>query len=224
MLGVVNGESGDGQTLEELLSEQVEYYRARAPEYDADDLPPGALMRRELIDDLLPTGDCLELACGTGQWTQEIVRHADSLTAVDASPEALSICKKRIDTESVRYVQEDIFTWEPDRLYDTVFFAFWLSHVPLAWFGEFWSLVGRCLKPHGRVLFVDEDHRSRFDKRIEGRGVVRRTVLDGREFRIVKVLWREEELAARLKMLGWTVDVQPLGEFLLVGEGYRQAA
>jgi demethylmenaquinone methyltransferase/2-methoxy-6-polyprenyl-1,4-benzoquinol methylase len=87
---------------EDLIGEQVDYYRARAPEYDqwwlregSYDLGPefnarwaeevGEVERR--VDDFAPGGDVLELAAGTGLWTRQLVRHASSLTCVDAAPE-----------------------------------------------------------------------------------------------------------------------------------------
>ncbi len=70
----------------------------------------------------------LELACGTGLWTVELARHADSVTAVDASPEVLGINRARIQETGhetpVRYVEADLFDWRPDAAYDAVFFGF----------------------------------------------------------------------------------------------------
>jgi predicted TPR repeat methyltransferase len=37
----------------------------------------------------------LELVCGTSLWTEELPRHAASVTAVDASPEVLEINRAR---------------------------------------------------------------------------------------------------------------------------------
>jgi hypothetical protein len=50
----------------------------------------------------------------------------------------------------------DVFDWAPPRRFDTVFFAFWLSHVPEASFEWFWSVVGGMLAGGGRAIFVDE--------------------------------------------------------------------
>ncbi len=38
--------------------------------------------------------------------------------------------------------------------YDTVSFAFWLTHVPPGRFEQFWSLVDQALAPSGRAIFV----------------------------------------------------------------------
>lgn len=122
--------------LEQLLAEQVAYYRARAGEYDARyplDVHADAGARAQLLtalEALAPYGRALELACGTGQWTVELARHAVTATAVDAAPEALAICRRRVGAAHVRLVEADLFTWRPRERYDFVFFSAWLSHVP----------------------------------------------------------------------------------------------
>src|ERR671931_1099366 len=137
-----------------LLAEQVAYYRAIAPEYE-DHAIPGA-GEDELIaaiDAFQPTGDVLELACGPGVWTERLLHHATSVTAVDAAAEMLARAKARVGEDRVRFVQADLFAWTPDRRYDVVFSSSWISHVPLDRFGAFWSFVADCLRPAGRVFF-----------------------------------------------------------------------
>jgi trans-aconitate methyltransferase len=85
-----------------------------------------------------------------------LLSHADDVTAVDAAPEMLQIAAAKVRDRRVRFVQADLFSWQPDRRYDVVFFGFWLSHVPLERFEEFWRLIDRCLKPAGWVAFVDD--------------------------------------------------------------------
>src|SRR2546425_7346726 len=139
---------------EELLSEQLTYYRARAPEYDRwwhrteqYVLPPERkaewdeeVARLEAaIDEMAPRGDVLELACGTGLWTERLARHATHITAADGSPEALALNRARLGDADIDYVEADLFAWRPDATYDVVFFSFWLSHVPAAAFADFWT-------------------------------------------------------------------------------------
>jgi ubiquinone/menaquinone biosynthesis C-methylase UbiE len=121
--------------LDQLLAEQISYYRALAPRY-LDNALSGARVAgagEELVaalDEFAPAGDVLELACGLGTWTPQLVRHASSVTALDASPEVLAIARERVRDARVRFSEADIFGWKPDRRYDVVFFGFWLSHVP----------------------------------------------------------------------------------------------
>lgn len=212
-----------------LLASQRTYYDERADDYGDASKPdrktPGLMkpeVCRALIEEFRPTGDVLELACGTGAFTAEIVRHAQSVTAVDASPRMLAINKKRLDDPKVTYVNVDIFAWQPDCAYDAVFFGTWLSHVPPTAFDDFWALVRTCLAPNGRVAFVDEDDRAAVhDDRYSINGVpaARRRLNDGREFEIVKVFWRPADLENRLRSSGWDINVRRVGETFMYGVG-----
>src|SRR3954451_5382149 len=117
--------------LAALLHEQAAFYRAVAAEYDDHALPfPGGGELSEALDAFRPTGSVLELACGPGTWTAQLLRHATDVTAVDASAEMLDIASARVGGERVRFMSADLFRWQPDRRYHVVFFGFWLSHVP----------------------------------------------------------------------------------------------
>jgi demethylmenaquinone methyltransferase/2-methoxy-6-polyprenyl-1,4-benzoquinol methylase len=210
--------------LDALLDEQVRYYRARAPEYDAGALDlPGGDELEAVIESFRPTGDVLELACGPGTWTPQLLRHADSLTAVDSAPEMLEIAARRVgDHPNARFVSADLFEWRPDRRYHAVFFGFWLSHVPLERFAGFWSLVGECLAPGGRVLFVDDAYRTP-DELVDGEEsvTVRRRLEDGSAFRAVKVPHTAAELELRIRDLGWAITVHQTAGPFFWGEGTR---
>src|SRR5919205_2897577 len=192
-----------------LLAEQIAYYRAIAPEYEDHTIPgPGEDELIAALDAFRPTGDVLELACGPGVWTERLLDHATSVTAVDAAPEMLAPAKARLGEDRVRFVQTDLFTWTPDRRYDVVFFSSWISHVPLDRFGAFWSFVADCLRPVGRVFFIDDAYRTP-DELIEGESssTIRRRLNDGTPYRAVKVAHRPADLEDRLRRLGWQVTV-----------------
>ncbi|MCZ7423756.1 class I SAM-dependent methyltransferase [Verrucosispora sp. WMMA2121] len=196
--------------LAELLDEQAGFYRAVAPEYDDHALPlPGGGELSEALDAFRPTGSVLELACGPGTWTGQLVRHATDVTAVDASAEMLGIASARVGKQRVRFVLADLFGWRPDRRYDVVFFGFWLSHVPPERFASFWSMVADCLLPDGRVFFVDDGYRT-VEELIEGEDsvVVQRRLTDGTAYRIVKVPYQPEDLEQQLDRMGWRIKVR----------------
>lgn len=195
--------------LDQLLGEQIAHYRAIAAEYQDHAIPfAGADELAAALDAFRPVGTVLELACGQGLWTGQLLRHADEVTAVDASPEMLAIASNRVDSDRVRFLRADIFDWEPDRQYDGVFFGFWLSHVPLERFDSFWTLVANCLKPGGRVFFVDDSYRTP-DELMEGESstTIRRRLNDGSAHRVVKVPHQPADLEQRLAALGWAVEV-----------------
>jgi SAM-dependent methyltransferase len=226
--------------MDSLLKAQIEYYRARAPEYDdwflrqgrydrgpaanADWFAEVALVRAAL-DRFHPEGDVLELACGTGLWTGQLLGSARTITAVDAVAEVLALNRERLNSPAVRYIQADLFAWQPEERFDAVFFGFWLSHVPPARFEPFWRMVAGALKPGGRVFFVDskyEPSSTARDHRLgaPGDGSVVRRLNDGREFRVVKIFYQAPELAARLRALGWTADARETPKYFLFGDGH----
>ena len=215
--------SGDGEKLGPLLDEQAAYYRATAEDYYDHylDLPGGAELTGAL-DAFRPAGSVLELACGRGAWTSQLLRHATDVTAVDASPEMLAIAAARVGSQHVRFIQADLFAWEPDRRYDVVFFGFWLSHVPPARFEPFWSLVADCLKPQGRVFFADDAYRTP-DELVEGSSspVIRRQLDDGTPYRLVKVSHQPARLQDQLRRTGWRITVNPTAGPFYWGAGSR---
>lgn len=226
-------ESGDPRSdLEALLAEQLAYYRARAPEYSETaipDVPVGELLiARDAVmaalDGFRPSGQVLELACGPGTRTTQLLRYADDVTAVDGAPEMLALAARKVGNERVRFLRADLFAWEPGQTYDVVFFGFWLSHVPLERFEGFWELVDRCLKPDGRVAFVDDAYRTA-DESIQGGppSVIERHLTDGTAFRAIKVAHTPGLLEQRLGRLGWDVSVSYLAGPFFWGAGMRTA-
>src|SRR5947199_5179031 len=164
------------------LGEQLAYYRAVAGEYEDHAIDvPGLDELLSAIDSFRPTGDVLELACGSGIWTETLLRSATTVTAVDGAPEMLARAQTRVGSGApVRFVEADLFSWKAERRYDAVFFGFWISHVPEEKFASFWSLVAEALEPGGRVFFFDDNHRTETEL-IEGVNstVVQRQLNDG---------------------------------------------
>ena len=210
----------------DVIEEQIRYYRRRAVEYDetADwRKDPFESEWRSVVaalDGFGPVGRVLEIACGTGQWTTRLMQHADEVTALDASPEMIAINQSKLDDPRVTYVVGNVFEWRPDRRYDVVFFANWLSHVLPQDLARFWALVRSALRPDGRVFFVDEsqDAAWRREEPTDVAHVVIRRLRDGSTFRAVKVFWEPDELEGLLRGLGWDVRVTGL-RALLYGEG-----
>ncbi|HST55196.1 MAG TPA: methyltransferase domain-containing protein [Solirubrobacteraceae bacterium] len=97
--------------IEQLLEGQAHYYRERAGEYDDWWFRRGRYDHGEeanarwaadaaevasALERFKPSGTVLELACGTGLWTERLAAHADSVTAVDAASEMIEINRARM--------------------------------------------------------------------------------------------------------------------------------
>jgi demethylmenaquinone methyltransferase/2-methoxy-6-polyprenyl-1,4-benzoquinol methylase len=224
-----------------LIEQQMEYYRARAGEYDEWFLRQGRYDHgaelnqawfaeveqvRAALAAFQPVGRVLELACGTGLWTQYLHRYAEHITALDSSPEVLELNRQRLDSDRVRYVQADLFGWEPDDSYDVVFFSFWLSHVPESHFAGFWEMVRRALKPGGRAFLID----SRYDPTTTARDhslggremtTMTRRLNDGRTFEIVKIFYEPARLESQLQSLGWKAQAAVTPRYFLYAQAGR---
>ena len=106
------------KTTDPLLAEQIAYYRAIAPEYEAHALvDPGQDELVAALEAFDVSGSVLELACGPGLWTKRLLARATSLTAVDAAPEMLARAQTRCADQGdrVQFVRADLFTWTPER-------------------------------------------------------------------------------------------------------------
>ena len=230
----------------DILRDQIDYYRARAGEYDEwwfrsgrYDRGPDLNARWHADTNAVETAldqwlgqrqprIALELACGTGLFTRRLASRVTRLTAVDASPEVLAINRARVAAGHVEYVEADVFAWRPAQRYDVVFFSFWLSHVPEARFAAFWDAVGAALAPGGAAYLIDsafDPTSTAKDHPLPGRdaGVVTRKLNNGREFRIVKIFWEPQALASRLGALGWSAELTRTTNYFVHGEVAPQA-
>ncbi len=173
-----------------------------------------------VLSRLRPSGRTLELACGTGVWTKVLATRVQSLTAIDGAPEMLAVARQRLTETPVSLIEADLFDWQPDERYDTVFLAFWLSHVPPGRFESFWGTLRSALAPGGRVLFVDtgpeETPFERFVPEV-GIPIVERQLRDGASHRVVKMLYDPTDLAERLAAIGWTAEIVGVGATLFAG-------
>lgn len=206
-----------GQPDEGLLAEQRAYYEARAPEYDDWFFRRGrydrgrraserwfdevAEVRTELAGLDWENGRTLELAPGTGIWTEWLCSLGARVTAVDASPAMLAEMARRLGplADSVEVEEADLFEWRPTSRFHGVFFSFFVSHVPRERLAGFFETVAAALEDGGHVAFVDsrrEETSTAVDHVLpeEGDEVMTRRLADGTEYRIVKNFYEPAEL------------------------------
>ncbi|MBU2287107.1 MAG: methyltransferase domain-containing protein, partial [Gammaproteobacteria bacterium] len=136
------------------------YYAARAPEYDAIYLKPERQPDLRAIEAWLPPlfagARVLELACGTGHWTQFIAPVAAHVVAIDAAPETLRIARSRVPASTVDFRTGDAYAPPTDASgFDAAFAGFWFSHVPRARWREFVQGLHAVLHPGARVVLLD---------------------------------------------------------------------
>ena len=194
--------------MDEVLASQADYYRRRVGEYDVTaygDVVAARSRIARLVAEMQPSGTVLEIACGTGLWTDALAGLADTVTAIDLAPEAVAVARDRVTSNNVRFEVGDIFSWETSTRFDVIFFSAWLSHVPMSRFEQFWQLLRTLLDPGGRVLFIDEhiDVRDKETYLPGGDEIVERKLRDGTKYHVVKNFVDPERLQRRLRELGW---------------------
>ena len=99
----------------------------------------------------------LEIACGTGYWTQHLARKATGIVALDASSETLELAAaKELPPQRVAFHVADAYDL-PDELgsFDGAFAGFWWSHVPVRSQSRFLTALDRRLLPGARVVLLD---------------------------------------------------------------------
>src|SRR6266581_7617597 len=228
--------------LDHTVEETKEYYRQRASQYSdwahrtgqyEEGVEPEASWFDEamiLIEALASSGlsgDVLEIASGTGIWTKELLRNAASVTALDSSPEMHERSRSRLrGNPKVRYVVADIYNWVPDTSYDAVTFSFWLSHVPGFKLDDFVSKVARCLKLGGRVFFADQRREGLTREVMDPPGgeIVRRSLIDGREFKIIKHFYSSEEIVRCFLQEGININISNTATLFYYANGVKYRA
>lgn len=224
-----------------IIQQQIEYYRARAGEYDEWFYRQGRYDRGEQFNarwfnevDILKSAlhqlgkfnSILELASGTGIWTQELLGIGDKITAIDASQEVIEINRYKLNSPKVEYRQVDLFAWETNAEYDLVFFSFWLSHVPPELIDVFLQKVYKSVRVGGKVFIID----SRFEPtstannhtlKDDGNVYISRKLNDGQEYQIVKVFYQPEQLSNKLTKAGFQPDVKVTDNYFIYANGTK---
>jgi demethylmenaquinone methyltransferase/2-methoxy-6-polyprenyl-1,4-benzoquinol methylase len=222
---------------DDILKQQLSYYRARAQEYDESIQQTGLFASEEpgipdadrewaqivaALHTLAPVERVLELACGTGLWTKELVQIGTSITALDGAPEMLDANRAKLPDAAIEYTCADLFEWEPEEQYDLVFFAFWLSHVPPELLANFLYSAAAAVRVGGRIFIVDEPERGLHLSGASKAGMYQhRTLYDGRTFQIVKVYYDPGAIRVVLRQHGFENFTSVVGNYFFSLSGVR---
>jgi len=139
----------------------VDYYRRRAREYEriyekperqADLVAMKTWLRQELAGH-----DVLEIACGTGYWTQVCAPAVRSLLAVDLAEETLALARaKEYPFGKVRFGAADAYRLdEVPGDFTAGLACFWWSHIPREHLAAFLQGWHRRLGAGARVALMD---------------------------------------------------------------------
>lgn len=188
-----------------------DYYAARAPEYDSVYLKPERQADLRAIEQWVTSrfvdARVLEIACGTGYWTQFIAPVALQVLALDAAPETLTIARARVPEHKVEFVVGDAYDLTQLTTFDAAFAGFWFSHVPRARQREFLVGLNAALRPGARVVMLDNRYVEGSSTPVtehdaDGNGYQKRRLGDGSTHRVLKNFPTEGELRSLVAGVG----------------------
>jgi demethylmenaquinone methyltransferase/2-methoxy-6-polyprenyl-1,4-benzoquinol methylase len=136
------------------------YYRQRAPVYDRVYAYPERQDDLRFLEEHIPGQleglSVIEVAAGTGYWTQFIAPACERILATDVTEEALAQAQRRPGLQDLDFRVIDAFQLGSiEEKFSAAFAGLWISHVPVQQRREFFGALHQCLRPGARVLLLD---------------------------------------------------------------------
>lgn len=160
------------------------YYARRAHEYERIYAKPerqeDLRLLRALVDETFPGKHVLEIACGTGYWTEVLARCAASVTAVDINEEVLDVARAK--SLKATFSRTDVYALPKfPKQFDASLATFWWSHVPKQRLRSFLTDFHRAFTPDATILFIDNIY-------VEGSSTpISRTDAEGNTYQLRKL-------------------------------------
>jgi SAM-dependent methyltransferase len=195
----------------------VDYYGRRAPEYDRIYEKPerqsDLAVLREYVRETFREEEVLEVACGTGYWTEVLAEVARSVAAIDINESVLEIARGRRGTERVRFEKADVYALPEMRLASAGLAGFWWSHIPKGSIGSFLAGMHKRLKSGATVMFMDNCYVEGSSTLVtradaEGNTYQTRTLDDGSTHEVLKNFPTEAELKKAVESVATSVNVR----------------
>ena len=198
-----------------------QYYARRASEYeriyDKPERQHELEWLRRRIPELFAGRTVLEVACGTGYWTQFIARRAAKVHACDINEAVLEIAREKpIAAGRVSFFKADAVTLEgvPAGC-DSAFAGFWWSHVKKSDLARFVQNLAAHLEPGALVGILDNQFAegsstavSRSDA--EGNTYQKRRLANGDEYEVLKNFPTADELRRAVRPVAREAHLESL--------------
>jgi SAM-dependent methyltransferase len=198
------------------VEDVAEFYHLLADDYDAvaGYTDSGAEKLRapikKLFRECLRGHKVLEIACGTGYWTEVIAASAEFVLATDISESMISLAGKRLaGFPNMECRVADAYSLESVTGAFTAGFAhWWWSHVPKSKLPVFLDAFHGRLEDGALVLLADHLREGWQEQKYdtEGNSLDLRTLPDGREFEVVKNFPTCDEVVGLLARFAENVD------------------
>ena len=207
-----------------------EYYKKRAPYYDRVYLYPerkkDLAFLREYIPGKLEGLNVIEIAAGTGFWTQYICEKAISVLATDVIQEPLDEILKRELPISVNTATADAFDLPKfSELFNGAFVGLFLSHVRIEEVNKFFDSLHRVLSSNAKVVFLDNTtsqcERLPITRTDElGNSYQERQLDDGSTHEVLKNFPSKEQLHKYVEDVAVNISYKELDHFWLLEYEY----
>jgi demethylmenaquinone methyltransferase/2-methoxy-6-polyprenyl-1,4-benzoquinol methylase len=203
------------------------YYARRAREYEKIYHKPERQQDlaelKSLLPQLLAGLNVLEIACGTGYWTEHIATRATSLLATDINEEVLEIARtKPYPRHNVTFRCTDAYAPEAQqKTFGGGFAGFWWSHIAKQRLPEFLQNFHQCLQPDALVVFLDNAYVEGSSTPLAshdnyGNSYQLRTLEDGSQHKVLKNFPDEAELQSLLHPLSHAVHYRRLPYYWII--------
>ena len=171
-----------------MITEQLaQFYALSASNHDRvyfkPERQPDLAQLREQLVETLAGHTVLEIACGTGYWTEAIAARAESVRATDINAEMIALGRTRgLPGHKVEFGLADAFDLEPAiGRYTACFAGFWWSHVKREDQQRFLAQLSAKLGKNVLLVLLDDSY-------VEGSSVsIARTDLEGNTYQIHQV-------------------------------------
>ena len=204
-----------------------QYYSKRAAEYEQIYEKPERQHElewlRRRVPDLFRGRTVLEVACGTGYWTQFIARTARRVHACDINEAVLEIAREKpIPKERVDFFKADAISLEGvPRGCDAAFAGFWWSHVKKSDLAFFVRNLAAHVEPGAVVGILDNTYAegsstpiSRRDP--DGNTYQMRKLANGEEYEVLKNFPGALELAEAVRPVAREAHLESLRYYWLL--------
>ena len=203
------------------------YYSKRAAEYEQIYEKPERQHELEWlrgrVPALLRSRTVLEVACGTGYWTQFIGRTANKVHACDINEAVLEIAREKpLRPGKVDFFKADAITLEgTPRGCDAAFAGFWWSHVTKSDLAHFVRNLASRLEPGSVVGILDNQYAEGSSTAIsrrdaEGNTYQMRKLANGEEYEVLKNFPTAQELTDALRPVAREAHLEALAYYWLL--------
>ncbi len=145
-----------------MNTDLITYYHERAKEYEKIYLKPERQDELKqatiLLQNTFKDKDVLEIACGTGFWTEKIAQTATSVFATDLNRSVIEVAEtKHYPKNNVTFGLKDVFSLSTDKKQEALFGGFIWSHIKLEDLDNFLHTINGSITPGGTVVLMDNN-------------------------------------------------------------------